>query len=139
MSARRWARRCALQALYPCELGGMEPAAARTAFEETYADALAHADQAWFTRLVNGVVTHQAELDTALAPCLDRPLANLDPVVRVLLRMGLYELRYCPEVPWKAAVDEAIELAREFGNDNAYRFVNAVLDCAHVANAGPTP
>ena len=142
MSARRWARRCVLQALYSCELSGTQPGAAITAFKEADTRALARADREWFTRLVRGVAAQQAELDALLESCMDRPLVRTDPVVRVVLRLGLYELRHCPEVPWKVVLNEAVELAREFGGDNAYRFVNAVLDRARLAGdarsaAGP--
>ena len=46
------------------------------------------------------------------------------------LYTGLYELCYCPELPWKVAINEAVELAREFAGEGAHRYVNAVLDCA---------
>ncbi len=138
MKARRRARRCVVQALYQRELSGMEMAAVIAAFAEEETFRLA--DQQWFRKLAQGIEAHQGELDATLEPCMSRPWSQLDPVVRAVLYTGLYELRYCPELPWKVAINEAVELAREFAGEGAHRYVNAVLDCARKsADSGLSP
>ena len=62
---------------------------------------------------------------------IDRALAQVDPVERAILRLGVYELEHEPTVPVRVILDEAVELARVFGTEQGYRFVNGVLD--HIA------
>ena len=69
-------------------------------------------------------------LDEAIAPYLDRPISELDPVELAVLRIAAYELRERYDVPYKVAINEAIELAKSFGADDSHRFVNGVLDKA---------
>ena len=61
-------------------------------------------------------------------PCEVRDLGDVDPVERAILRIGTYELEYRKDVPTRVVIDEAIELAKTFGADHGYRFVNGVLD-----------
>jgi 16S rRNA (cytosine967-C5)-methyltransferase len=84
-------------------------------------------DRALATELVYGVLRWQGRLDWLLAPCLDRPVAALDPVVRVLLRLGTYQLTCLTRIPDFAAVDETVALARAGGVGRAAGYVNAVL------------
>jgi N utilization substance protein B len=69
-----------------------------------------------------------AELDDLLAPLLERPLAQVDPVERAVLRVGAFELAHRPEVPYRVVINEAVELAKRFGAEQGHRFVNSVLD-----------
>jgi len=84
-------------------------------------------DRALATELVYGVLRWQGRLDWLLAPCLDRPVTALDPVVRVLLRIGTYQLTCLTRIPDFAAVDETVTLARAGGAGRAAGYVNAVL------------
>ena len=90
-------------------------------------------DRSYFRALVTGVITHVSSLDQLLVPWLDRPVEQLDPVERAIVRIGAFELAHRPDVPWKVALDEAIELAKIFGAAESYRYVNGVLD--HLARA----
>ena len=85
-------------------------------------------DPVFFDALVGGVIIHVEALDTELAAFTDRPVTELDSVERAILRMGTHELRSMADVPWKAVIDEAVELAREFGADQSHKYVNGVLD-----------
>ena len=67
-------------------------------------------------------------LDTEFAAFTDRPVPELDPVERAILRMGTHELRSMAEIPWRTVIDEAVELARTFGAEQSYKYVNGVLD-----------
>ena len=75
-----------------------------------------------------GLVDPQA-LDELIGRAADRPVAQLDPVERAVLWIGLMELRSHHDVPRRVVIDEAVELAKEFGAQDSFRFVNAVLDC----------
>ncbi len=79
--------------------------------------------------LVEAVVAQRAELDAQLAAAATAwPLARMNAVDRNILRLGLHEIRYCDEVPAAVAINEAIELAREYGDTDSPAFVNGVLD-----------
>ena len=85
-------------------------------------------DEAYFETLLNGVPAHLQAIDCELVPFLDRPLSQVDPVERAILRIGTFELMRIPEVPHKVVINEAIELARDFGAEQSQKFVNGVLD-----------
>ena len=87
-------------------------------------------DAAYFAELVRGVPTRLDELDSALAPCVDRALESVDPVERAILRLGAYELIEHPEIPYRVVINEAVELAKTFGAEKGHRYVNGVLDKA---------
>ncbi|HET8522729.1 MAG TPA: transcription antitermination factor NusB [Thermomicrobiales bacterium] len=79
-------------------------------------------------KLVNGVTEHMVTIDryiAAAAPAF--PVPQLPSVDRNVLRLAVYELLYEPEVPFKAAINEAVELAKRYGGMNSSRFVNGVL------------
>jgi 16S rRNA (cytosine967-C5)-methyltransferase len=89
------------------------------------------ADRRLLTLLVLGTIAWQGRLDYELAQLSSRPLDELDPEVRALLRLGLYQLRRLARVPAHAAVDTAVRLARELrGGVGVSGFVNAVLRAA---------
>ena len=67
-------------------------------------------------------------LDAEIAAFTDRPVAEIDPVERAILRMGTHELRSMADVPWRTVIDEAVELARTFGAEQGHKYVNGVLD-----------
>ena len=88
------------------------------------------ADRAHFDALLHGCLTDAAALDAQLAPHLDRPLAQVSPVEHAVLLVGAYELQHCLDVPYRVAINEAVELAKAFGGTDGHRFVNGVLDKA---------
>ena len=63
-----------------------------------------------------------------MLPHVDREMDDVDPVERAILRIGTYELEYKKDVPTKVIINEAVELAKTFGADHSYKFVNGVLD-----------
>lgn len=70
----------------------------------------------------------KSELDSTFEPCLDRPLAEIDPVELAILRLSTWKLRNRIDVPYKVVINEGIELAKTFGATDAADFVNGVLD-----------
>ena len=124
--ARRWARRLAMQALYQWDLAVADPAEIEHQFRER--EDFTGVDDEYFRELLHRVPARVVEVDAALAPGLERPLGGIDPVERALLRVAGYELLYRPDVPYRVVINEAVELAKKFGAEQAYTFVNGVLD-----------
>jgi N utilization substance protein B len=89
---------------------------------------LRKADSDYFRELVHQVPARLAEIDAALEPFLDRPLAQVDPVERAILRIGGYELTQHPDLAYRIVINEAVELAKVFGAEQGHRYVNGVLD-----------
>lgn len=78
--------------------------------------------------IIDGVQEHKKEIDSIIkthAP--DWPLEKIAKVDLVILRIGIFEISFSNETPSKVAIDEAVELAKEFGNDTSSKFINGVL------------
>lgn len=126
MASRHQARERALQILFQYDIHG-SAGIWLNAFWKEYP--LKEASKVFAEQLVEGVLTHKKELDTLLASCATNWKVERMPIVdRNILRVGSYELLYLPEVPAKVTMNEAIELAKSFGDDEASKFVNGVLD-----------
>lgn len=120
------ARQAAVQALYQWDLTEQGPEDVLKHFIRTHD--LNEADQGYFHTLVFEVPLYHQEINGRLLPYLDRDMEDVDPVERAILRIGAYELEYKKDVPVKVIINEAIELAKTFGSDHSYKFVNGVLD-----------
>lgn len=81
--------------------------------------------------LVNGVIEKSSELTTELQPLAPEwPFDSIARIDRILLLMGLFELRFSDSVPPKVVINEAVELAKAFGAENSSKFINGVLGSA---------
>lgn len=125
---RAVARKLAVQALYQWQLN--QGPWQDIVNEFATAEDMPKADAAYFSALVSSVSNDIEALDAELARHADRSPASLDPVEHAILLIGCHELRSCPEVPFRVAINEAVGLARRFGATDGYKFVNAVLDRA---------
>lgn len=125
-SGRSRAREFALQALYQ-HLVGRNTAESIDAFTRDLSG-FHKADSAHYDALLHGAIAEQAELDACIAPLLDRPLAEISPIERAVMWIGAYELRHCPDVPWRVVLNECIELAKDFGGTDGHKYVNGVLN-----------
>jgi N utilization substance protein B len=125
-SRRRRSRELALQALYQWLLSGNEAEALcrQAAEEKDYA----RADTQYFELLTRGVIERGADLRAALQPFLDRPVQQLSPIEHAALLLAAYELMHVPEVPYRVAINEAVELTRIYGGTDGHKYVNGVLD-----------
>ncbi len=126
--SRRRARRRALQALYQWHLTGQEVGEILDQFQEE--QDFSNVDTELFATLVRKVSKDQADIDEKIQPFLDRPVAQLDVIEHVILSIGAYELLNSMEVPHQVVIDEAINLAKQFGAEQGHSFVNGVLDNA---------
>lgn len=127
VSRRGLARRVTAQALYQWLVNETSTEQLLRQFREQD-EGLGRADPAYFEALLRGVVENAQPLTLAVVPHLDRPLQQLDPVEHAILLLGAYELAYEPSVPWRVIVNEAVNLAKLFGSEEGYKFVNGVLD-----------
>ena len=127
--ARVRARRSAVQALYQWFLTGQPMAGIISEFEQERKE-LKKADGEYFRELLSGISANSGAIRDALIPFLDRPLHELDPVTRAVLHLGMYELMHQPALPLRVVLNEAVELARMFGAEDSYKYINGVLDQA---------
>jgi transcription antitermination protein NusB len=124
MAARSRARKRALDILFESELRGM-PAGASLAGR--LADP-AHQLNPYTITLVEGVGEHRDRLDELVSEyAVGWALDRMPVVDRNLLRIGLFELLYCDEVPDAVAISEAVNLARELSTDESPKFINGIL------------
>lgn len=125
-STRRKARQLLVQALYQWQLSGSDLHSIEAEF---FVDNdMRKVDTEFFRELLHGIPRRLDELDAVYGGHLDRKNTDLDPVSRALLRMGSYELCYRIDVPYKVAINEAVNLAKTFGPTDAYKYINGILD-----------
>lgn len=98
--------------------------------EEIARQDLSDQDRRFVTELVYGTVKQGAVLDWILAKYLTRSMEKLPPVIRNILRMGIYQITGMDKVPVSAACNQAVELAKKYGHPGTVKFVNAVLRSA---------
>ena len=125
VKAKQRARRFAMQAIYQWHLTQEKFSAIQSKFLAQ--EEMVSVDTAYFLLLVQGVLKDQEALDKYLQQFLDRPLKELGLVELAILRLGVYELLKCFEVPYKVVLNESIELAKIFGATDSYKFINSVL------------
>jgi len=126
--SRRRARRRALQALYQWHLTGQDVGEILAQFREE--QDFSNVDTELFATLVRKVSKNQDDINAKIEPLLDRPIKQLDVIEHVILSIGAYELLNSIEVPHQVVIDEAINLAKQFGAEQGHSFVNGVLDKA---------
>ncbi len=119
-------RRRAVQALYQWQIAGQD----LIDIEAQFRDQMEWDGEDWefFVALLHEVPKATDRLDELLAPRLDRAVAALDPVERAILRIGTYELIERLDVPYRVVINEAVELAKQFGAEQSHKYVNGVLD-----------
>ena len=125
-SARRRSRELALQGLYEWLLSGAEAAVIDAHMREQ--DGFDKCDSAHFDALLHGCIAEAAAIDAVLTHHVDRKTTLLSPVEHGVLMIGVYELTHCIEIPYKVAINEAVELAKSFGGTDGHKYVNGVLD-----------
>ena len=93
-------------------------------------DGFGKADSVHFDALLHGCIREAGDLDAVLARHVDRKTTELSPVEHGILLIGAYELKHCMDVPYKVAINEAVELAKGYGGTDGHKYVNGVLDKA---------
>ncbi|MGC3980690.1 MAG: transcription antitermination factor NusB [Steroidobacteraceae bacterium] len=124
--ARSQARRCVMQALYQWQLTEQSFSEILAQFIER--DEYKTADSGYFHELLSGAIEQQQALSAKVGEYADRPWVQMDPIERAVLLLGLYELVNRLDVPYRVVVNEAVELAKQFGATDGYKYINALLD-----------
>ncbi|MEV4688293.1 transcription antitermination factor NusB [Microbacterium sp. LWH3-1.2] len=135
MSARTKARKRALDILFQADVRGDEPATVLAAEAKRAASEPARQASWLYAReIVDGVIDNQDAIDEQITTfAKDWTLARMPAVDRAVLRIGAWEILYNDEVPTAVAIDEAVELVKEFSSDESGPFVHGVL--ARIARA----
>ena len=135
MGQRRRSREIALQILFRIDMTASPPDEAIPSHYELLTTGEEHEVQAPYTvrpfaeHLVRGVHLHQAEIDQIIASASDNwQLSRMSIVDRNILRIALFEMLYCPDVPPKVSINEAIDIGKKFGSEDSGAFINGVLD-----------
>jgi N utilization substance protein B len=129
-STRRRSREVALQGLYEWLISGAEAKVIEAHMREQ--EGFDKIDTAHFDALLHGCINEAADLDSVLAKHVDRKTTELSPIEHAVLMIGAYELKHCIDVPYKVAINEAVELAKSFGGTDGHKYVNGVLDKAAI-------
>ena len=124
---RSLAREIAMKMLYAASLGG-EESMSEVLEQSEQADTLSDSDKTFLENLTYGVRARQQELDEIVAQYAQGwALNRLAKVDLTILRMAVYEMLYMPEIPVGATVNEAVELAKRFGEEKSPGFINGIL------------
>lgn len=127
IAKRQKARHYAVQALYQRQLAQAPLNQIEAEFRTDYD--FSKVDGEYFSEILHNVYAQLTELDEVIEPALiDRSMEELGPVEISILRMASYELKERIDVPYKVAINEAVQLAKKFGPVESHKFVNAVLD-----------
>jgi N utilization substance protein B len=127
-STRRRSREVALQGLYEWLVSGAEAKLIDAHMREQ--EDFAKCDAAHFDALLHGCIGEAVDIDALLSKHVDRKTTMLSPIEHGVLMIGVYELKHCISIPYKVAINEAVELAKSFGGTDGHKYVNGVLDKA---------
>lgn len=135
MANRHLSRSIVLQSLFEWDLNAIDRKQVSEVLDRNIEEfAPNKTDRPFMDSLLSGILSKQPELDQVIEKAAPEwPIDRISPVDRNILRLGLYELLFSDrkEVPAKVAINEAIELAKQFGGDNSSRFVNGVLGAVY--------
>lgn len=139
MSIRRRAREIALQVLYQLDISQGEAGEVLALYWENFEPSPKARE--FCQRLVDGVRQNQSQIDRFIEENSENwTLKRMSMVDRNILRLATFELLQCPDIPFKATLNEAIELAKKFGADDSGSFINGILDKIHsILVAGGEP
>lgn len=126
ISAKTKARQCAVQALYQWQITQQNLNVIDRQFQQD--QRLKNAQKSYFADLFYGVFKHLDAIDISMVDFIDREIEKIDPVERAILRISVYELLHKPNTPYRVIINEGIELAKLFGADGSYRYINGVLN-----------
>ncbi|MAD58156.1 MAG: transcription antitermination factor NusB [Porticoccus sp.] len=131
-STRKKARELLVQALYQESVSGAEASVIEAEFSAN--NNMRKVDIEFFSELLHGIINKPEEIDSTYTKYLDRESFSLDLISKVLLRIGSYELCFRIDIPYKVAINEAVNLAKKFGPTGTYKYVNRILDMVALEN-----
>lgn len=130
MGHRRKAREVAMQVLYQIDVSQVDTEEAIALFWKNFEVPESAAEFA--SVLIRGTRDHLDEIDDHIKGCSEHwSIERMARVDKNILRMAVYELLYCKDIPPKATLNEAIDLGKEFGSENSGSFINGILDAIY--------
>ena len=131
MHQRRKAREVALQVLYELDVLDIDAEEAIAIFWNYFG--AAEECKKFSTLIIKGTCDKIEEIDSLISSCSDNwSLARMSRVDRNILRMAVYELLYCSDIPPKVTLNEAIDLGKLYGSENSGSFINGILDAVYL-------
>jgi len=132
MGRRRQSREAALKLLYALDITRAD---VKAVVHTPWAEAMMPDEiRAFTTTLVTGVIRHRNEIDAFIQECSTNwSLERIGMVERNILRFAIYELCFLPDIPPNVTINEAIEVAKKYGTEDAPAFINGILD--HIKHA----
>lgn len=129
MANRHLSRTIAMQTLYQWDFNGGQKKELNDLLEYNLQEfAPGFKDEGFAQELINGVLKNQKEIDQLIGKyATEWPIEQITIVDRNILRLGIYELKFVPDIPSKVAINEAIEVAKTYGGESSGKFVNGVL------------
>lgn len=124
--SRHRARELALQAIYQWQIVQDSIINIELQFHED--NDMSGIDAEYFSELLHKIPAHLSIIDGTLEKVLDRPIQDLNPVELAVLRIGIYELQFRPDIPYKVVINEALQVTKTFGSADGFKYVNGVLD-----------
>ena len=85
-------------------------------------------DRDYLNRCLTGCLEHLEKIDALIEKCAKRTVSSISPMELAILRLGVYELCYIHDVPYKVTITECLELSHKFGGTESHKFINYVLD-----------
>jgi N utilization substance protein B len=123
------ARKAAVQAIYQWQITGQNLNLIEQYFiDEQFFVEGEEIQRAYFSEIFHGVPQNLIAIDELLSGFVDREVDAVDPVERAVLRLATYELLHAEDTPYKVIINEAINLAKDFGADGSHRYINGILD-----------
>jgi transcription antitermination protein NusB len=133
MGNRRKSRELAMQALFYMD---MNPNGSKETALERFCTNFTPSKKArpFFLKLVNGVLQTKSELDSIIENFSDHwKIGRMACVDRNILRIAVYELLYCGDIPFKVSINEAVDIGKRFGTEESGAFINGILDSIRMA------
>lgn len=127
MGQRRQSRELAMQALYYIDMR-------KDDFETAYRLFCKHFEpeetiRAFFEKIVEGTIENRAEIDNLIEKFSSNwKLSRMSGIDRNVIRIAVFEILYCPDIPSTVAINEAIDIGKKFGTKDSGAFINGILD-----------
>ncbi|SFV57632.1 Transcription termination protein NusB [hydrothermal vent metagenome] len=127
MTPKQLSRVRLVQAIYRWQLGGED----YIEIEKEYLSKTKKEDnfsKLYFSSIFIPLIENQKKLEKKIKPFLDRKISELGFIEKSILLLATFELLYKKEIPPRVVINEAIEISKEYGADNSYKFINNILD-----------
>ena len=125
LAAKRRARKRLVQALYQWQLN--ESPAQDIISQFLTEQDMGKVDQTFFQHTLRGVIANMDEIKSQIEPLMERSTYAVGEVEKAIMMIAVYEFKNHPETPYKVILNEAIELAKQYGGDGAHTFINGTL------------